>query len=635
MKKIYPLLVLSCLMQTVFGQAPGGVSTNLQLWLQSTVGTNTTTPGATVTSWNYANNGSNSFTATASTGPTYNTNLINFQPAIIFLSNGTTGNIMDGPTGASAPITAGDDDYCMFAVWRSNSVGLFQRVWLQAGSSGSADGFSLCTWNDTRMGNETEISPYTVSLTNYFSPGVWNITQLNLLNQPLNDQEVVTDSNYSTSPTVSTTDFFNTDGAGVRNLGNTLNELGSKGSTGPQSLNGDIAEVIVFDRPINLGGEREKIFSYLSLKYGIPLNANLVSSAGATVWDATANTGFNNAVFGIAQDDGSGLLVNKSNSTVTGSGDGTGQSGKGNIILSNPSALTNQGFLLLGNDNGGFTQVSSVKPGAQQFSQRWKVQQSGSVGTVDMDFDLTGITSTGTIGVPQNFALEIDQDGNGNFNDGTQSYVVASGFTGNVAHFTGVTLSNGNVLTVLSSASNLPVTWGNITLGLTGSGDIAINWQVFNNQDGKTYEIEHSLDGVNFSKTGEVANDPKVKSYSYLYTSPAAGTHYFRIRETDFDGQFIYSKIVSLETKVGPLSFRVLNSLAIDNFSQLEVTTPQAVDVHIELLSTGGSRISTLEQTVYTGTTKITIPMNQLASGNYLLKIQAGSITRTEKVIKP
>ncbi|MBN9385216.1 MAG: T9SS type A sorting domain-containing protein [Chitinophagaceae bacterium] len=628
MKKIYPLLALTCLMQTVFGQAPGGITTNLQLWLKSTVGTSTTTNGTPLTSWNYANNG-NSFSATG-TGPAYTDSLINFKPGIRFVNN-----LMDGPTVASAPIAANKPDYSMFAVWRSNAHGIFQRIWLQAGSSGAADGFSLATWNDTRMGNEIETSPYDYSLTNHFSDSVWNITQINILNQPLSDQEIVTDSNYKTGPTVSNTDALNTNGPAARHLGNTLNELGSKSTAGNQSLNGDIAEVIVFDRPINTGGEREKIFSYLSLKYGIPLNANLVSSAGATIWDATANASYTNAVFGIARDDASGLLVNRSNSIVTGTGNGTGRSGKGNFTLSNPSALADQGFLLIGNDNGGFTQSSSVRPGAQQFSQKWKVQQSGTTGTVDLAFDLTGLTSTGTIGVPNNFALEVDVDGNGNFNDGTQYYVAANSFTGNVAHFTGVTLNNGNVFTVLSSPTSLPVNWRNVTVGLTAGGDIAINWQVDNNQDGKLYQVEHSLDGTNFSVIGEVANNPAVKSYSYLYASPAAGIHYFRIREVDFDGRSIYSKIVSFETKVGPLSFRVLSSLAVSNYSQLEVTTPQAVDVHLELWSTGGMRISTQEQSIGTGTTRITIPMNQLASGNYVLKIQAGSITRTEKVIKP
>lgn len=616
-----------CLMQTVFGQAPGGISTNLQLWLQSTVGTSTTTSGTALTSWNYANNG-NTFTATG-TGPAYTDSLINFIPGIRFVNNQ-----MDGQNGVSAPIAAGDDDYSMFAVWRSNAIGPFQRVWLQSGN-GSADGFSLCTWSDTRMGNEIEISPYDYSLTNYFSDSVWNITQINVLNQATNDQEIVTDSNYSTGPTISNTDFFATDGPAARTLGDALNELGSKGSPGNQSLNGDIAEVIVFDRPINAGGEREKIFSYLSLKYGIPIGGNLVSSAGATVWDATANAAYNHAVFGIARDDASGLMVTRSNSVVTGRGNGVGRSGAGNMTLSNPSGLADQGFLLIGNDNGGFTQSSSVRPGAQQFAQRWKVQQSGTVGTVDLDFDLTGITSTGTVGVPDNFALEFDGDNNGDFSDGTQSYVVPTSFTGNVAHFQALPLTNGTVFTVLSSPTSLPVNWRNVTVGLTAGGDIAVNWQVDNNQDGKVYEVEHSLDGKNFSKIGEVANDPNVRSYSYLYASPSAGIHYFRIREVDFDGRSIYSRIVSFETKVGALSLRVLSSLAADNYSQLEVTTPQAVNVHLELWSTGGQRLSAMEQQVLTGTTRITIPMSQLASGNYLLKIQAGSITRTEKVIKP
>jgi hypothetical protein len=94
MMQIYHILKVIFLFALVFivengktsAQSPGGVSTNLNLWLKADAGTNTVTNGATVTNWldqsGRSKNASNVGT------PVYdNAQLINFNPVISF--NGT------------------------------------------------------------------------------------------------------------------------------------------------------------------------------------------------------------------------------------------------------------------------------------------------------------------------------------------------------------------------------------------------------------------------------------------------------------------------------------------------------------------------------------------------------------------
>jgi hypothetical protein len=634
MKKFYLISTFALIVHISFGQAPGGVSSNLTLWINGSAGTSTTTTGSALSSWTYINDATKQFNASGAAQPTFNNGVINFWPAVNF--NGA--QIMDGPTAANAPIPAGSPAYSMFAVWRSNNLNNYQRVWTQVGTSGSGNGFALATWNDARhiCGNELETSPYDYLLTAHFNTNVWNITQMNILNQPTSDQQIITDSNFSTSPIISNTDVSGANnGPANRSLGADLNELGSKAGNANQSLYGDIAEVIVFSRPINAGGEREKVFSYLSFKYGIPLNANLVSSTGLTPWSNTTNAGYTNGVFGLAKDNGSNLLVNSSNSLTSGNGDGTGIAGQGNIILSNPTALTtDQTFLMIGNDGAGFAQSASTLANAQRFAQRWKVQETGSVGNVDLSFDLNGIPNTGTFGNPANYKLQIDQDGDGDFTTGPQSYLTPTGFSGSsIINFAGITLNNGVVFTVLSSSTTLPVTWVDFTATLVNN-NINLNWTIDNNQNGKVYEVEHSLDGSTFTPIGEVANNPTVKSYNYVYTPTVGGTHYFRIHEVDLDGEAIYSKVVSVNTLASNASIRVIKNPVSDNFTILEVNTNSATSVSVELWTLGGTRISTQLQSVGAGLSRFNVPLNNVAAGNYILKIRSGSLTQTEQVIK-
>ncbi|UYW02356.1 hypothetical protein K5I29_05515 [Flavobacterium agricola] len=128
-------------------------------------------------------------------------------------------------------------------------------------------------------------------------------------------------------------------------------------------FNGDVSEVIVLSAPLGTGSpsatDVQKVNSYLSLKYGITLFAEdglntstYLASDNTVIWDATANTGYNNNVFGIGRDDLSGLNQKQSRSY----NDGRITAYIGNFENLNRDNLgsiaSDKSFLLFGNNNG-------------------------------------------------------------------------------------------------------------------------------------------------------------------------------------------------------------------------------------------------------------------------------------------
>ena len=324
MRKFYLLIITLLCVSQIMAQAPGGV-TGAALWIHSGSGTSTTANGSPLDTWTYLNDGTKSFAGSAGTRPTFATNQINFQPAVVF-----NNSLMDGPTGALAPITAGNDAYTIFAVWNSTVTVAIQRVWSQRSTGSSGDGGALWLYNGN-YGDQAELGPsFTQGAVQPFSSGTWYISQVSLLNQATNDVTVTDQTNLATTPAVgSTFDPAGTpanDGAGQRNISNILNRLGSRNSATEEPFLGDLAELIVFNNTIT-PTQQASIFSYLSLKYGIPTNTSLVNSSGATIWDNSVNTTYNHGVFGIGIDNGSGLSVTQSNSALTGNGTRAGRRG--------------------------------------------------------------------------------------------------------------------------------------------------------------------------------------------------------------------------------------------------------------------------------------------------------------------
>jgi len=664
MKKFYFFLLTLLAMQSgLMAQSPGGVSTNLSLWLRADAASTLSPTTGSLNSWTYFNNGGNSFTATAGSQPTVAASTFNFLPSIAF--NGT--QFMSGPAGVGAPIPAGQLAYSVFAVWSSTTAvgGANQRVWCQRPASnafdGNFDGAALWVYaaqpmpNGPQYGDQPEVSPFTTGLGLTYVPNTQYISQLNLLNQNTNDLELVDQTNIGTGPVVASTDP-----AGMatidRVLSNGANLLGARSTALDEPFFGNLAELVVYSGPVS-GVARNQIFSYLSLKYGIPINTSYVSSAGATIWDAVANasygfnsSNYNNFVFGIGQDNGSGLSTTQSNSLATGSGTGAGQSGMGNIVVSSTGAVSDQNFLIVGSNNAGLTETTTNLPalataGSERLATQWVVQNTGNVGLVNLSFDFTGLTVTGTIGTTSDFRLVLDNDGDGDFTTGTtnQVYYAPSSFTGNVANFTGINLSAGFtnkiVFAILSNAASgtpLPVTWTSFTATPAG-GNVNLNWSVAANQNAKIYEVDHSLDGVNFAAIGEVANDPAIQSYSFTHTNAGAGMHYYRIKEVDLDGASIYSQIVSASLlNQGDFAVRALNNPVVGNVqAEIEINATKAGNASIEIWNLAGERLASQIQAVNTGTTRIPLAMmNGLASTSYVVKVTIGSATQTVQIVK-
>ncbi|MEI9911479.1 MAG: hypothetical protein WDO71_18610 [Bacteroidota bacterium] len=59
--------------------------------------------------------------------------------------------------------------------------------------------------------------------------------------------------------------------------------------------------------------------------------------------------------------------------------------------------------------------------------------------------------------------------------------------------------------------------------------------------------MEVSRDGVNFALLGTVAsqgNSATAQHYEYLHVNPQSGITWYRLKQTDQDGKYTYSKIV-------------------------------------------------------------------------------------------
>ncbi|MFK8161280.1 MAG: T9SS type A sorting domain-containing protein [Lewinella sp.] len=120
-----------------------------------------------------------------------------------------------------------------------------------------------------------------------------------------------------------------------------------------------------------------------------------------------------------------------------------------------------------------------------------------------------------------------------------------TGSTGSAAGGTGLVLSDvapsGTSLSLACSA--LPVSWQDIQLELRDKTTL-LSWSVSDQEDNDYFTIERSDDGSNFQELGRAAAT-EATAYTYTDREPLEGNSFYRVRQTDFDGQFSFSPVVN------------------------------------------------------------------------------------------
>jgi hypothetical protein len=118
---------------------------------------------------------------------------------------------------------------------------------------------------------------------------------------------------------------------------------------------------------------------------------------------------------------------------------------------------------------------------------------------------------------------------------------------------------NGLVVTTMTQSApaqvplnciTLPVSFLDLT-AVKENSSVLLTWQVAREVNTQYYIVERSTDGFNFTAIGSTSfKEGPALGNTYQYTddkvSATGGSLYYRIRELDTDGQFIYSKIVSV-----------------------------------------------------------------------------------------
>jgi len=241
------------------------------------------------------------------------------------------------------------------------------------------------------------------------------------------------------------------------------------------------------------------------------------------------------------------------------------------------------------------------------------------------------------------------QLGSGNYvvYNGMGSVIEVSGLNPNlVYHFlvieyngTGRAINYFTSNTLSSGAVSLPVEWLHISGKQISPQQIQLIWKTASEKNNKDFTIERWNPTNGFEAVGSLAgkgNTNQISNYSFIdesfYTKPSqSNVEIYRLKQTDFDGNYSYSEEISIEKTWDHTSKpQVQNPLSANG---LKIFSENIEEVELLLTDING-RIIFQTQTTLTHETFIPFT-SELPAGMYVLHIVQRTGKQTYQIIKP
>ena len=155
-------------------------------------------------------------------------------------------------------------------------------------------------------------------------------------------------------------------------------------------------------------------------------------------------------------------------------------------------------------------------------------------------------------------------------------------------------------------------------------GKVNVNWTTETEINNDFFTVERSKDGITFEVIDIVrsynGNSNVTQSYKMIDKNPLKGTSYYRLKQTDYDGQFKYFTPVAVTVKSTYDDVTVYPNPVSGN-GYLTFNSLKDDEQTVVIYDVAGRVVYQKQYTITTGNNKLTLETNSLTKGMYFIKL--------------
>jgi hypothetical protein len=173
--------------------------------------------------------------------------------------------------------------------------------------------------------------------------------------------------------------------------------------------------------------------------------------------------------------------------------------------------------------------------------------------------------------------------------------------------------------------------------GTPQKSQVNLNWITMSETNNDYFTVEKSTNGIQFEDLEKIAgagNSTSEKEYQTIDKHPVSGVNYYRLKQTDFNGEFVYSKIITVNFDNPDLTLTVYPNPAINNEIRVSVIGNEGDQVNVILRDVLGKVYYNKTTTLGTGCNHVRINRdNSMPAGIYFVVARSGNNMFTQRVI--
>ncbi len=159
-----------------------------------------------------------------------------------------------------------------------------------------------------------------------------------------------------------------------------------------------------------------------------------------------------------------------------------------------------------------------------------------------------------------------------------------------------------------------------------------LQWITTSEKNADYFDIERSANGIKFEKIGRVSaagNSNSQHNYTFTDISPLQGVNYYRLKQYDYNGSFVYSNVITLKNATNAFEVMVYPNPASD-FIAVQVTELLKNNAQVTVSNMKGQVV--MQQTIYQGSTICFLETATLYEGVYTISVINGNSKQSFKV---
>jgi hypothetical protein len=169
--------------------------------------------------------------------------------------------------------------------------------------------------------------------------------------------------------------------------------------------------------------------------------------------------------------------------------------------------------------------------------------------------------------------------------------------------------------------------------GVVQQNTVQLSWQIATIENVHYFEMEKSLDGLNFEKVGTISANNSNINQPFNFTDSRYNSQtkvFYRLKQVDKDGSFSYSYILPINAKGSITGIKIFPNPAAD-LILIQINDVLRHDIKVSLSNMNGQVV--LQKDFYQGSTICFLETDTVYEGAYVLTVNDNGSKQSFKVL--